>query len=1540
MAIAQSTLPTDKKSQKRRRRETTPNPHLDFAAVRRSAKKLLSQNLLPYQHRLNSKLLSQLFIAFQDWLAEFELEIVSQLEHVPDHAKEKWLQDRIGLHDRRQVENQTVRLLTDFLFQFTQLRLLELKRLGMENQQFRNTIAKVQSESARRKIILQYAATLGASAEQLKGDEKAFDRWFDEEAVTDRFAKRVGEIELLLAFTFERISVVVDQVFAMIYRNNNELNNQSSEDDFEDLVERLTGAWQRLSIESRLHDAIHYEGDSRVCVAALKCLGAAMCRLPENLGDELIDKRTHILLLRTIVEARTDVWVQCESITNLASLSMQRVTPLLIQRLSNPIDGDDMFVRRHILKLFSSVMLKNRNRDLQLPKVDGEPSAFVRQAFAKTAFLSTNEDTRRQWAQIALHDEVLQVRAAALLVGVEVDCSINDLIDYLQVIVKVLQDDTDPFVLRTAMHVVVTVMGQVTASAGQSPSAIDDIDENEVRRETVHAFYHQRILPRLIRLQRSHESVPVRRWASQIREQCWAITDSDARELLSKIAAATAVVATGQSKRLPKKWFAGFSDDKLGRVFAVLSQDDFGYDIDRGTFGVHITRGPAFGFRLWRLIFEFTHTATDKRQALRHTVGRINTSAMRAPSQICGELSETKVPGEPLTIANDGTWRPFVPLADDFVSVLNRSWFFSRTTTFYTSQGITRVTGPEWFHRRLITAWKLNFRFAQYAVKRNWDDDTYPASTFVNEMRGLGFQIEFDEYDDVDSQIDETNSETNGENAEQDDNTVSRFFTSTLCAAPVLALNLVEPVKNYFTRFAEYFESAYENSIEELVVFAVVLTAIVFAKHFYANYSFRKARRNIPLSIGGWGTRGKSGTERLKAALIGGMGHGLVSKTTGCEAMFIHADPNGEPLEIPLFRPFDKATIWEQHNLIMMASHMNPSVFLWECMALTPSYVDVLQRQWTCDDLGTITNTYPDHEDVQGPAGHDVATTISGFVPIKSYLLTTEQQMRPYVTESCRKAGTTLHGIGWLESGLVTDDVLDRFPYKEHPDNVALVAAMGEQLGVEYDFSLKAMGDYLVPDLGVLKTHPVSTVRTRKIEFTNGMSANERFGCMGNLKRLGFDTQDPWTEPTTWVSGVVNNRADRVPRSKVFAKIIVEDMNADRFFLIGSNLNGLRSFIDDAWTEKASTISLRDQGQPYEKEFALETLQKAAWSYRQPIEQQHVQSKLSVMLTAAFESLDLPAQSIDALISDWENPDQLRQQLQKMKFAPEMIESIFKHHSQAVAGFNDYHQILEKINNAPASEAEKIEEQYIAMLRGWYMQKLVVVENFDATGEDVVRTVVNETPPGFLNRTIGLQNIKGTGLDFVYRFQAWDFCYEACEAALSSKPKVAERGLQSLMAMPAIGQLCQQRVGEVIREARVSNVLRRPDLQAQVSQLETRWKVACDDAPSDLSDSDSNGETGADSANDVQPDGQNAQPKETSTAASRAASLAKWNKWMLQTSEQFADLGDSVRRRDTADRIYKDLAAQRISRQRAVVELRKINKRQKGGWLATALSKK
>jgi len=43
-----------------------------------------------------------------------------------------------------------------------------------------------------------------------------------------------------------------------------------------------------------------------------------------------------------------------------------------------------------------------------------------------------------------------------------------------------------------------------------------------------------------------------------------------------------------------------------------------------------------------------------------------------------------------------------------------------------------------------------------------------------------------------------------------------------------------------------------------------------------------------------------------------------------------------------------------------------------------------------------------------------------------------------------------------------------------------------------------------------------------------------------------------------------------------------------------------------------------------------------------------------------------------------------------------------------------------------------------------------------------------------LNRIMGLQNIKGTGLDFVYRWQAWETCPQACEKLISAEGAVKE----------------------------------------------------------------------------------------------------------------------------------------------------------------------
>src|SRR5208283_406553 len=87
-------------------------------------------------------------------------------------------------------------------------------------------------------------------------------------------------------------------------------------------------------------------------------------------------------------------------------------------------------------------------------------------------------------------------------------------------------------------------------------------------------------------------------------------------------------------------------------------------------------------------------------------------------------------------------------------------------------------------------------------------------------------------------------------------------------------------------------------------------------------------------------------------------------------------------------------------------------------------------------------------------------------------------------------------------------DLLARFPYHEHPKNIALVAALAQALGIPASVAIVEMADHVVPDLGVLKTYPRVRYAGRTVAFTNGMSANERTGALSNWVRMGFDKRD------------------------------------------------------------------------------------------------------------------------------------------------------------------------------------------------------------------------------------------------------------------------------------------------------------------------------------------------------------------------------------------------------------------------------------------------
>jgi len=681
--------------------------------------------------------------------------------------------------------------------------------------------------------------------------------------------------------------------------------------------------------------------------------------------------------------------------------------------------------------------------------------------------------------------------------------------------------------------------------------------------------------------------------------------------------------------------------------------------------------------------------------------------------------------------------------------------------------------------------------------------------------------------------------------------------------------------------------SAYENTLFDLLLFTSIAIVLFFGRHLYISRSIRKARQSIPLVIGGWGTRGKSGVERLKAAMFNGLGYGLVSKTTGCEAMFLHADAFRQLRELFLFRPYDKASIWEQADLLRMSRNMKPDVFLWECMGLSPHYVRVLQHGWMRDDIATITNTFPDHENLQGPAGINIPEVMCDFIPRDGSLLTSEEQMLPVLREKTKEYGTPLTHVGWLEAGLLTEDILQRFPYAEHPYNIALVLALAKEMGVDEDRALKMMADHIVPDIGVLKRFPAAPVQGRTLEFVNGMSANERYGCLQNWRRMGFD-QPP--QSGEWISTLVNNRADRVSRSRVFAELIVRDISVDRHFLIGTNLHGLTGYIQQAWNDYAAHLTLFPEGDGKTLNHALDTLRKGAVRMRVAVDQQQLRDALRIMLQALNGDIDVP-------MSCWHDVERLKTSLDGMDAAS--VATVIRHYEPMLQQYHAYMAFAQRIQHQGVDAHAQLDEEYRRLLEGWFNARLIVIEDAHATGEQIIHHIVEATPPGFMHRLMGMQNIKGTGLDFVYRWQDWERCYQACEKLKDEDPYIVGSGLNELTSFQNYGQLSEKWVRQSIEEVRHSKLGSRQRFQAELNVILTALDTAMKEVRLQLQHEHHRG------------------------------LLERF----IDGIEAFVDAGDAVSRRKTANRIYRDLVAERISHERAANELRKLTQRQKGGWL-------
>ena len=977
---------------------------------------------------------------------------------------------------------------------------------------------------------------------------------------------------------------------------------------------------------------------------------------------------------------------------------------------------------------------------------------------------------------------------------------------------------------------------------------------------------------------------PARDWAGLVsRARLSDLTDARFRELNAKWGGVLSALKEGEACFIA----SAAAPELLGQLLAFHAREDFGLYARAVTGGYRVTRGASLGRRWWRLLNEVLRPTPYKRQDQLHSIGRRFDGELRAPSPLLAESTPT-IPGEPVEVSALVGWGSFVPTVDDLLSV---ALFRPRPVVIFTAAGSTRITPPPTFAGRLRARWFLGTRYPALAELRRASlapTDAKGASRYLEQLRTLGFEVV-------------QHPHVTQEATEQ------REAPVPAAVAGAFPLLLATQLPDWLSELRAYALTPADNTLPELGLAVSALGLWLLMSNLVQRERIRRDRQRLPLVMGGWGTRGKSGTERLKAAMLGAQGVALVAKTTGCEAMFIHHAPGLEPCEIFIHRSYDKATIWEQRDLLSLAAALRCDAFLWECMALSPPLVRVLQRHWMQDDLSTLTNAYPDHEDIQGPAGHDVARVISQFIRPGGTVFTSEDQMLPILRAEANAVGAQLTHVGWRDELLIGGDLLARFPYQEHPRNIALVRGVATELGLDPELATADMADQIVPDLGVLKTYPKAEHRGRSLTFVNGMSANERTGFLSNWKRTGFDA--PRTESARWLVTVVNNRQDRVARSKVFAEIIVGDAAADRHVLIGTNLSGLRNYVRESlerWLT-GNALMRDDDGAGEVEALARQRLAAMAAQLRvgacstdalgrelaalsgEPLEPT-VLERWVAQARARAEKLavegDLGGLRLEITL------EQMAKILPETALTSEARQFAVRSLSRRAL----LHALAHRCGLETSPEARAVTVAIQRQIHRELLEEMIVsVNESSATGDQIIDQIARSCPPGADAQVMGIQNIKGTGLDFVYRFVRLDEVDGLTRGLASATPAQAESVAARLAKRVDFGMLDAALAGGALAEAatRVGGPVAATlqDTAARLASLADQKRVAA-----------------------AQPPG---------------GSRAGW----LRVLGRMLDPLDAIWRRRRADAVLGALAAGLISHPRAAAEMRSLVAREKGGWL-------
>tara|TARA_B100002052_G_scaffold83054_1_gene76282 strand:- start:3645 stop:4811 length:1167 start_codon:yes stop_codon:yes gene_type:complete len=322
--------------------------------------------------------------------------------------------------------------------------------------------------------------------------------------------------------------------------------------------------------------------------------------------------------------------------------------------------------------------------------------------------------------------------------------------------------------------------------------------------------------------------------------------------------------------------------------------------------------------------------------------------------------------------------------------------------------------------------------------------------------------------------------------------------------------------------------------ISSLIVILTMLILFGIIENYYHNRALAK----IPIRIHVNGARGKSSVTRLIAAGLRAGGIVTMGKTTGSAPRII--DKQGRDLIIHRLR---SASIGEQVKLVRNFSKKKIEALVIECMAVQPQYQWIAEQKMIKSTISVITNVRPDHLDEMGSTMSDISYSLSNTIPFNGSLITAERDYCTELEEVSEKRNTT---INIVDSNNISDEYLNKFPYLEHADNIAIALEVCKNLNIDSDVALEGMLR-TPPDPGALVIWNL-IFENRANQFVSAFAANDPKSTLQIWKllsnRIGSSKSCIF----------LNTRADRMYRTNQLISLVLNEINPDFFIIRGDNL--------------------------------------------------------------------------------------------------------------------------------------------------------------------------------------------------------------------------------------------------------------------------------------------------------------------------------------------------------------------------------------------------